>query len=605
MNTPTVEKFTTPQQGYIAFDAMSLRQLIVDRLNEQKVFTDQNFIGSNLASIIDIVSYSYHTLIYYLNKTSTESMFTEAQLYENINRIVKTLDYSPQGYQTSTLAFSASVQDIDRGIYTIPRYTTVTMNGIPYSFNEDISFTKTIPYAVESLLELSKLKLLYQGQYQEYPVYNATGESNETIILNVKDIDVDHSNIDVYVKTARYNIWQKYYKTQNLYLDDGHAYKYELRLNGNMRYEIKFGDNINGKKLEENDQVAIYYLMSNGTQGVVGEGFETSENRRYDTPQYLSILSDVNTEQLNYLTSKDIFNLQFKSVASSTLPKTAESVDSIRQLAPALYRSQYRLVTTGDFEAYIKANFSSLVNDIKVLNNWSYVSEYLKYFYEIGITTPYLTERALFNQVLYSDSCNFNNIYLVIVPRANAASTNTYLAPSQKEFISSTLLSTKMTTAETVFIDPVYKALSFGVRSYDGTVDVMSRDQCVMVVKKSSNVNVSNDFIINSIVHILENALKQENVTLEHTINIRELTQYIYDIPGVESFKVVRGDTGESANELSLLIWNPVYPENDAIVTQNNHTFKSFEFPYLEDVQGLQDKIKIVTSYGIYEPTEY
>ena len=51
--------FDIPKGGYVAFDALSLRELIINRLNEQKVFTDQNFLGSNLASIIDIVAYYY------------------------------------------------------------------------------------------------------------------------------------------------------------------------------------------------------------------------------------------------------------------------------------------------------------------------------------------------------------------------------------------------------------------------------------------------------------------------------------------------------------------------------------------------------------------
>ena len=92
------------KDSYIAFDALSLRQLIIDRLNEQQVFTDQNYIGSNLAAVIDIVSFAYSSLIYYLNKTSTETLFSEAQLYENINRIVKLLDYKPIGIQTATIS---------------------------------------------------------------------------------------------------------------------------------------------------------------------------------------------------------------------------------------------------------------------------------------------------------------------------------------------------------------------------------------------------------------------------------------------------------------------------------------------------------------------
>ena len=72
--------FKLPTKGYATFDATSLKRLIIERLNDNKVFTDQNFEGSNLSSIIDIIAYSYHVLLFYLNQTSTESLFSEAQL---------------------------------------------------------------------------------------------------------------------------------------------------------------------------------------------------------------------------------------------------------------------------------------------------------------------------------------------------------------------------------------------------------------------------------------------------------------------------------------------------------------------------------------------
>ena len=144
------EQYTIQKGGYVTFDALSLRQLIISRLNQQGIFTDQNFLGSNLASIIDIISYSYNTLLYYLNKTATESMFTEAQLLENINRIVKIIDYSPVGAQTSTLTFNCSANTLTQGFYTIPRYSYLLINSIPYSFNEDIVFAKTQNTITES-----------------------------------------------------------------------------------------------------------------------------------------------------------------------------------------------------------------------------------------------------------------------------------------------------------------------------------------------------------------------------------------------------------------------------------------------------------------------
>ena len=138
-------QFKLKQDGYVAFDAVSLKDLIIERLNENKVFTDQNYEGSNLSSLIDIISYSYHTLIYYLNKNSSESTFTQAELYENINQIVKSIDYNPTGPQTANLNFQVdATEDLDTGLYTIPRYSYFTFSGTSFSFNEDISLNKNL-----------------------------------------------------------------------------------------------------------------------------------------------------------------------------------------------------------------------------------------------------------------------------------------------------------------------------------------------------------------------------------------------------------------------------------------------------------------------------
>lgn len=605
MDTIEPDIYTIPKDGYVAFDALSLRQLIINRLNEQQIFTDQNFIGSNLASIIDIVSYSFHTLIYYLNKTSTESMFTEAQLYENVNRIVKLLDYNPAGYQTSTLSFNASATSLSQGIYAIPRYTTVNMNGIPFSFNEDVSFVKTITNTDESLTEMSRLKLLYQGQYQQYPLYTATGEGRELINLNLAESLVDHYNIDVYVKDINTGTWIKYKRTPSLYLENGIAEKFEIRLNGNKRYEIRFGDDINGKNLQVGDKVAVYYLESNGKEGVVGQGFLTSEVRGYNTPQYNEILKDVNKESLTYLTASELTKLFFKNAASSTLPKDVETVDEIRELAPTVYRSQYRLVTAEDYEAFVKTNFANLILDTRVVNNWQYTSEYLKYFYDLGVTTPSLTHRALLNQVLYADSCNFNNTYIVTVPKTATNNTLNYLVPSQKELINTTILNTKMTTTETTFIDPVYKAFSFGIGDVDGAIDATDNEVCHLVLHKDPLSRASSDSMINSAIAILEDYFNTYNNKLGKKIDPREITQLFYDIHGVSSVRTAREDTGASVEGLSLVTWNPEYPENDITVTQNSTTLRFFEFPYFYNINNLKELIKVQTKYGIYEPVEY
>ena len=116
--------YNLPIDGYAAFDALSLKSLIINRLNANNVITDQNYEGSNLSSIIDIIAYSYHVLLFYLNRTGAEATFTTAELYDNINKIVKLIGYKPIGAQTSVLSFQASGNSsIAAGLYTLPRYS--------------------------------------------------------------------------------------------------------------------------------------------------------------------------------------------------------------------------------------------------------------------------------------------------------------------------------------------------------------------------------------------------------------------------------------------------------------------------------------------------
>lgn len=609
MATQISNNYDIPKDGYVAFDAMSLRDLIINRLNEQKIFTDQNFLGSNLASIIDIISYSYHTLIYYLNKTSSESLFSEAQLYENVNRIVKLIDYSPIGYQTATLSLECSAtSNLEQGVYTIPRYSYVLSNNIKYCFNEDLTFIKK-ETETESLNELFSQKILFEGKFVQYPIYTASGEENESIILNTGNDKIDHFNIDVYVKRNLTQKWQQFTKTQNLFLEDGNALKCEIRLNQNKKYEIKFGNNINGIKLEEGDKVIVYYLASTGEQGVVGANIMNNQNTilvKYDNVQYNEILSDLFLNNNNFITPKQASSFLFNNKSGSTEPKEIETVDEIKNNAPALYRSQHRLVTTRDFEVFIKSNFTNLISDVKCVNNWSYISDYLKYFYEMGVSNPSLTNRALFNQVMFADSCNFNNVYLFVIPRSVTQRLN-YLTPSLKSLITSSMQNVKMATIEPVFIDPVYKAVSLGISESLSKLDpTIDEDICRLNVIKYPTARRSDESIKQDIVNIIRDYFNRSKTQLGEMIDTRLLTQQILGIDGVRTIFTTRTDNPDIKTEgLSLFVWNPVYPDNDKLVSINNIPLRYFEYPFFNNLDTLNSKIIISNVNNIFETIEY
>ena len=600
MATSPPNEFLLPQNSYAAFDAISLRNLIISRLNDQGVFTDQNYIGSNLASIIDIISFSYNTLLFYLNRTSTESTFTEAQLYENISRIVKLLDYKPIGYQTSTLSFQVSAgSSFPAGAYTIPRYSYLLVGNVPFSFNEDVSFAVPAAYTTTELVDLSNKKLLYQGVYRENPTYVATGEGNETVTVNVTNTYIDHFNIDVYVYELETGKWAQYANVPSLYTQQAFTRAFEKRLNSAQQYEILFGDGINGRQLQAGDKVVVYYLQSSGASGVVGPGMLSQGTRSiYSAANYIPIVGDVNSEGLQYTTAAQFSNIAFNNTVGSTMPKDIETADSIRKNAPANFKSQYRLVTKEDFETFIKTNFANFISDVRVFSNWDYTGSYLKYFNDIDVT-PTAFRQICLNQVLYADSCNFNNVYICAIPKVSLGSSLKYLLPAQKEIIISNIQTIKGLTTEITFLDPIFKAFALGVKN-GTTFSVGDKGLCKLRITKTPSNQRSARSISNDVVTVFSSFFNPTATTLGGVFDYPALVSSLLGIDGVSKLQTYRTDTGEYYDGVSFFAWNPTYSDLDKNVVTNSVQLRDFEFLYFDDIANLFSKIEIVeNTYGL------
>jgi hypothetical protein len=580
---------------YVAFDAVSLKEFIRAKLSNSELFTDQAYEGSNLNAINNIISYSFHTLMYYMNQTATESMFNEAQLYENINRIVKQLNYSPVGAQAPTLSFSVSAtSQLSINTYTIPRYTFIRAGNTPYSFNTDITFTKTIT-GVQVLTEVGNQYLLYQGKYVEYPLYNARGESNEIVfIIPGNNNIIDHFNIDVYVKDIDTGVWKQWTRTESLYLENAIDTKFEVRLNENKNYEIKFGDDINGRQLKLNDIVAVYYLETLGSAGEVGTGaINGRQIALYNTAQFNQIAANVISSDLTLLNEVNITYLNYTNDSLSTSYTPIETVESIRKYAPASFKSQFRLVTPKDFVSYIKSAFANIIGDVKVYNNNSYITNHIKYLYDIGLTNPGSDYRVLYNQVNFADSCNFNNVYVYALPRATKllnVNYVSYLTPAQKQLVISNVEDKKMLTSQVIIMDPVYKAVSVGTQYEQLTLtDVTSS---TLVVTLNDNTKIVPSVIKDKVKTIFATYFDPVSAVLGSTVNPNVLTNQILSIDGVKTVTTV--NNGVVTNGVSLIVWNPSYPNQDITVTTKAFTLPDFQTIYLDRIEEIMARVVIV-----------
>ena len=602
MATGVYPEFKLAPNAYTAFDATSLKRLMIQRLNTPSnvVFTDQNFEGSNLNAVIDIVAYSYQTLLFYLNQTSSESVFTESQLYENINRIVKLLNYNPVGPQSCALPFVANSSQLEAGVYTIPRYSFLNVNGINYTFTQDVTFEKTTQAGIDEVLkQFSSTYLLYQGKMVEYPSQSSAGAPFETVaLLPGNSVIVDNFNIFVYVLEVQTGTYVEYKRVDSLFLYGPQDRVCEIRLNENKHYEIKFGDNITGRQLQLNDVISIYFLQSAGVDGQINANkLNDTPTSLYNTPRFNQIFNDVKDNNLTYLTATQVLLVNINNVVDSTAFFDAETVESIRNRAPQTFTSQYRLVNATDYENYVYTNFASFVYSTKVLSNTQYLNSHLKYLTNnLKLNDPNLDTNVLSNQILFSSSCNFNNVYIYCVPKTSASrittiTKNNFITPAQKNFIISAINSVKTVTAEPIIMDPVYIAFQFGYgSSVDDTAIQDTNFGSRLIVTTNPNVVVNKDKIKNAIITTIQSYFYLQS--LGGTVNITDLNAQLLDIPGVQSIQTA--NLNGPRDSLSFIYYNFQYPNIDVKSSVSSVVLEDFMYPYLPDYYTLANYITIL-----------
>jgi hypothetical protein len=521
-----------------------------------------------------------------------------------MNKIVSLISYTPNGPSTAAMNFSVAATDqLAVSNYNIKRYSYITVRGIAYSFNKDVSFNKTITGA-QKIESIGTNNLLYQGVFREYPTYFAIGEEFEIVTVNVKfdsttflNKFIDYNNIFVYVRDVNTQVWSEWTEVGNLYLADNASKVFEKRYNSNNNIEIKFGNNINGKALQENDEVQIFYLESDGSLGILGVGMlNEAKMYNYNSTRLSNILLDVGNPN-GYMNSQQLFQLNLTNEYDSIPNRVAETVDEIRKTSPLIYSSQNRAVTVNDYESFITKTFSNIIQSVKVVSNKQYTSEYLSYFYDLGLERPNLDQRLLFNQVSFNDACDFNNVYVFAVPRYGAISNETtpnQLFFSQKQAIVDKLSPIKMLTNNIVVCDPTYIAFSIGLMDIGETLTPDIKNSTVLRVTRKTDIVISKEQIKSNIYDIIKSFFSQENNELGATLDFSKLSFDLLNVDGVSKIQTVRSDTGYSVNKLSFIYWNPYYEDVDINTISQNLTLSYFKFPYYYELTNLINSIEVL-----------
>ena len=363
---------------YLKWDAQSILVYLRRKLLESGLLTDQLYPGSDTKILMDLFAWTFDVLTYMLNNAAADSLFADTQLYENMNRIVKLLGYNPTGYLTSSIQCklginSTALQGIDTkltDICIIPKFASIDTgktdkygNKIKYSFTEDFMFnTSTSETSSSRYTYIITPKMwpnLYNGEFKKFDrIFTSDGTPYATFILTglnpyneQQPYLIDHHNFHIYIERINSGTSHTEYiefKQVNSLIQDAtwNSQVYELRLDENKNYGIKFGDDIHGERLLPGDRVHVIYLQSNGEEGKVDAneinvkeimldvfGFDSTNT--FIDMCFGGTLSFKQTYGTLFIHNGLFVNtcefLSFSNINASNSPKSYETVDEIRR----------------------------------------------------------------------------------------------------------------------------------------------------------------------------------------------------------------------------------------------------------------------------------
>ena len=592
-------------QSYALFNATDIKNFIIRQLEntENGSFEGCSYLGSNMNAFIDTLAVLLQQILFHFSVNISEASFTTANLYESMNKLVGIMNYKMVGKQTSMLPVKFEI-DVARLIadksttsskpsqITIPRFTQCTYNSTYYLKDEIVI---PITNDIGNTIEIDAI--LHEGSLYENSSFVSNGDEFETFIIKDDYIKRSSSFISdnffmVYVDEDGTDQWKEYKETASLFLNDGNAMVYERRFTEDMNYEFKFGNDTNGKKLKRDAKVAIFFLLSSGESGILGDDIIDEGNPiAYSSSLYKAILKsnyssiDKNSYGIDYITS-------VKNTGNGTSISYPESVDSIRANAPRIYASQNRLFSLSDYDTFIKKNFGAYVKDTFFCNNDTYTRDFLKYYYDIGLDAPQKDSRINLSQVEFMSSTNFNNIYCFLVPKVNtiiSGKVPNYLNTTIKQEIVSSIEDYKVYTHNLVILDPIYRAFTFGFFMDDDNFNSYQLENKLILIRSRLS-KYSYSFIKDYVVTQLKNYFN--TLTLGSEIDLAQITKIINSVPGVKKF-FIRNSEGEKESKMTIFHWNPLYSNEDNLTTQQNIALDAFVYPYFYDIDNIENLIEI------------
>ena len=316
-------------------DFEDIKVQLKEYLSAQSDFTDYDFEGSALSTLIDTLAYNTYYTAFNTNMVVNELFIDSATLRDNVVAIAKQLGYKPKSataptaYVSFTVSYNNPTTDTELNLragtgfvanYDETLYQYVVTDEAKAQVANDTAVFTNVP--------------VREGTFLTNTFTVNTALKSQRFILDNRNIDTNTIRVKVYPTGGSLN--EQYLRADNILDVDSTSKVFFIDEIEDERYEILMGDGVLGKKLDNGARIEVSYITtsgpsSNGVRSFVFSG--VLENNNGVTPN-----ADV------------VINSTVAAAGGEAIETTA----SIKYTAPKAYGTQDRAVTSQDYEAIVR-----------------------------------------------------------------------------------------------------------------------------------------------------------------------------------------------------------------------------------------------------------
>ena len=596
-----------PLANFSNLDFDQVKSTLQEYLKSNSNFTDYDFEGSNLSTILDVLAYNTYITSYNANMITNEVFIDTATLRENIVSLARNIGYVPRPRQAAraTVSFFVNTSGI------VPSPATLTLKKGPVaassaafggqSFIFSILSDITVP-VFNGIAEFNDVEIFEGTLLTQTYTYSARIPNQKFILPNV---GVDTDLITVSVRPNEASTTETKYSVQNSLFDVNSDSKvYYLQEIEDERYQIFFGDGIFGKALEDGNFITINYITSDGDSANGLSSFNFAGRIEY-------------TRNAQSYTISAGISLMTTGLSASG-GEVIESVESVRKFAPRIYSSQNRAVTSNDYESLIPSRIYPETESISVFGGEDLIPpQFGKVFISIkprtGDFLPSLIKEKIKLKLkkyavagIVPEILDLKYLYLEVNSKIYY---NTNLAPTAA-YVSSLVQNNAEKYAESSDMNKYgarFKYSKFlniidqsneAVTSNITTVYIRRDIRAVLNAFAEYQIGFGNEFHIKSMsgYNIKSSAFKvagvMDDVYISDIPNTNKLTGslFLFSLPSIESQSptIIRRNVGTIDYKGGVITINPINIQS-GMIKDGQTIIEISACPLSNDVIGLQD----------------